>query len=403
MSDLAPKDLAEILAPCRSDEFLQSIFGKEFRYFPGPTGKFTPLLPWDALNLILRQHRLTSPRLRLFLEGKQVPESDYQRQIQSRRRRNAVIPRINDREFLNQLREGATLIIDAVEELYEPLTLLAEELERTFRERIQVNVYAGWYTSPGFDLHWDDHDVLILQLQGRKQWSVYGPTRPYPLARDAEANSVKPETPIWEETLTDGDLLYIPRGWWHAAKPLAEPTLHLTIGIHNRTGVDLMAWMIDQLRAHESFRRDLSRFGSTEDRADQLAELRRELLSRWTPELMDEFFAQYDATARPRTRPGLPFSVMPSGLPENGQQRLKFSPPRPVQFRDEAESGSFSFDANGRSWRFAVAAKPVLEFLSTGKTTSSAELDGQFAAALDDDTLHALIEELIKEGLVVIV
>lgn len=403
MSDLAPKDLAEILAPGRSDEFLQSILGKEFRYFPGPTGKFTPLLPWDALNLILRQHRLTSPRLRLFVEGKQVPESDYQRQIQSRRRRNSVIPRINDREFLHKLREGATLIIDAVEELYEPLTRLAEELERTFRERIQVNVYAGWYTSPGFDLHWDDHDVLILQLQGRKQWSVYGPTRPYPLARDAESNSVKPETPIWDGTLTDGDLLYIPRGWWHAAKPLAEPTLHLTIGIHNRTGIDLMAWMTDQLRANESFRRDLSRFGSTEDRAGQLAELRRELLSRWTPELMDEFFAQYDATARPRTRPGLPFSVMPSGLPGNGQQRLKFSPPRPVRLRDEPDTGSFSFDANGRSWRFAVAAKPVLEFLVAGRTTSSAELEEQFGGDLDPDTLRGLIAELIKEGLVVLV
>ena len=114
MSDLAPGDLAELLAPSRRNDFLQHIFGKNYQYIPGPAGKFSGLLPWDALNLILRQHRLESPRLRLFLKGKQVSVSSYQRQIQSQRRRQVTIPRIVEREFLGKLREGATLILDAV-------------------------------------------------------------------------------------------------------------------------------------------------------------------------------------------------------------------------------------------------------------------------------------------------
>ena len=121
-----------------------------------------------------------------------------------------------------------------------PITHLAESLERVFRVRIQVNAYAGWRTSHGFDLHWDDHDVFILQIAGRKKWKVYGMTRKYPLARDVEPATDKPDTPLWEGMLEDGDLLYIPRGWWHVATPLDEPTLHLTVGVNNPNGADLL-------------------------------------------------------------------------------------------------------------------------------------------------------------------
>ena len=114
-----------------------------------------------------------------------------------------------------------------------PITDIAESLERLFRVRIQVNAYAGWRTSHGFDLHWDDHDVFILQVAGRKQWKVYGMTRKYPLAVDVEPTVEKPDAPLWEGMLEDGDLLYIPRGWWHVATPLDEPTLHLTVGVNN--------------------------------------------------------------------------------------------------------------------------------------------------------------------------
>ncbi|MGH3831563.1 MAG: JmjC domain-containing protein [Pseudonocardiaceae bacterium] len=33
----------------------------------------------------------------------------------------------------------------------------------------------------GFDLHWDDHDVIVVQLAGSKMWEVRGTSRPAPL------------------------------------------------------------------------------------------------------------------------------------------------------------------------------------------------------------------------------
>lgn len=401
MSDKAPKDLAEILAPCRSAEFLDSTFGKATLVIPGSPGKFTALLPWDALNRILRQHRLDSPRLRLFQEGKQVPVSNYLRHAPSKRAGQGPIPRLNAREFTGQLRDGATLILDAVDELYEPLTELAESLERTFGEHIQVNAYAGWHTVPGFDLHWDDHDVLILQLSGKKKWEVRGPTRPFPLGRDAERNTVKPEAAVWQGTLNDGDLLYIPRGWWHGALPLAEPTLHLTFGIHNRTGIDLLGWLQDELRSTELFRQDLPRFASPGERAEHVARLRAQLIARFEGDLIQEYFDSRDARVQPRAVPGLPFTPTSDLLPESDRFRLRIASPRELRLVDEVD-GAFNFAAASRTWRFAAPARPLFELLNDGQSRTFDELSVAVAAQLDRAALRGLLRELLKEGLVVL-
>jgi ribosomal protein L16 Arg81 hydroxylase len=155
----------------------------------------------------------------------------------NRRNTSRAIPRLKSAELTRELREGATLVLDNVDELYRPIRRVAESLERIFRVRIQVNSYSGWRSSHGFDVHWDDHDVFVLQVAGSKHWKIYGATRRYPLARDVELADNAPTEILWEQTLRNGDLLYIPRGWWHVATPLDEPTLHLTVGVGNPTGL----------------------------------------------------------------------------------------------------------------------------------------------------------------------
>src|SRR4051794_469434 len=183
----APRfDLAALLAPLNATEFLDRDYGKRFLHVPGRSGKFAALLPWATLNDILEEHRLEPPRLRLTREGQPVPEERYVSFQPNRRRSGSPIPRINAAGLTRELREGATLVLDNVDELHRPVRRLAESLERIFRVRIQVNAYSGWRTSHGFDLHWDDHDVFVLQLAGRKHWKVYGMTRPFPLGRDSQ-------------------------------------------------------------------------------------------------------------------------------------------------------------------------------------------------------------------------
>jgi hypothetical protein len=332
-------------------------------------------------------------------EGKRLPVHSYVRHAQHRRHRTTV-PRLLPAGLTKHLREGATLVLDAVDELFGPIEELAEDLEFVFRERVQVNMYAGWQTSRGFDLHWDDHDVFILQVAGRKLWRIYGETKKYPEDRDSTPKPEDVDHPLWEGHLEDGDLLYIPRGWWHVAFPLSEPTLHLTVGVHNRTGSDLLRWFVSNLREREIVRRDLPRFSSSAERRTHAERLREELLRAWDDDLLERFLDEYDATAVPRARLSLPWSATAGSLPE-GDASLRFLAPRPLHFK--IEGGVVEFACIKRRWRFAEDALLVLRPLEERRVCAVSELCEAARGKIDERTVRMFLGELILHGLVAVI
>jgi hypothetical protein len=391
------ESLARMLEPRAPEEFLDSYWGAGFLHVRGRPGRFAHMMPWARLSEILRRHRLDHPRLRLVRDGKPVPVASYLRHLTGGRQR-AAVPRLKSSELARHLRDGATLVLDAVDELSGPVEELARDLELFFRERVQVNLYAGWQTSRGFDLHWDDHDVFILQVAGRKRWGVYGQTRPYPLVNDIEKAEKPAREPLWEGTLEDGDLLYIPRGWWHVAEPLAEPTLHLTVGVHNRTGLDLLRWLSERLRASEPFRRDLPRFAPPAERAAHAARLREELLTAWGDALVEQFYEDLDARADSRARVELPWVATPAAEPPAPEMIVRLLAPRALKF--EASGGVLEFDCLGRRWRFAEEAAPVLRRLDERRACTIAELHEAARGRLPLSKVRAFAAELALHGLV---
>jgi hypothetical protein len=397
----AHREFEKILAPCSGDEFLSSSWGKTYKQIKGWPGKFKQLLPWNELNEILRRHRLDFPRLRLMRDGQRVPVSSYIRHA-TNARLNRSVPRLLPAALTKHLREGATLVLDAVDELYRPVEELAESLEYVFHERIQVNMYAGWQTSKGFDLHWDDHDVFVLQVTGRKLWRIYGETRKNPLTGDAADRPARVDEPEWEGMLEEGDLLYIPRGHWHVALPLAEPTLHLTVGVHNRTGYDMARWLTEKLRGCEGFRQNLPRFASPAEQREHLNRLRQDLLNAWDERVMERYLAEYDEGAQPRAYLGLPWSATGEILPPAEGARLRFLAPRPLDIK--AEAGVLEFSCLRQRWRFHAQAAPVLKTLAEKRVCSVSELLAEGArAGLDEQTVRLFLAELVSHGLVSVV
>ena len=63
-------------------------------------------------------------------------------------------------------------MVAAVDETVEPISQLAESLEKTFHEEVGVNAYFSCGTTHGYPPHWDLHDVFVLQVAGRKDWTV---------------------------------------------------------------------------------------------------------------------------------------------------------------------------------------------------------------------------------------
>lgn len=394
MDAQAPVRLEHLLSPLAVDEFLKNFWGQAFKHVPGHPDKFAHLLPWHRLNEALEQHRLDFPRLRLTRDGQRLPPGSYISHGNSRQKR---VPRLRYEKLTQELDRGATLVLDAVDELYESTRVLAEALELFFHERVQINAYASWKTSRGFDLHWDDHDVFILQVTGRKHWMVHGMTRAYPLAGDPK--EPKPtEPPLWDQILETGDLLYIPRGFWHVAYPLNEPTLHLTVGVHNRAGIDLLHWLTNRMRSRDLFRMDLPRFATGETIQSHLLQMRDELLAEWDDDILNRYFADLDGSAS--SRPRLSLECAPGSLP-SGNMLVRLLAPRPLKLK--VETGVVCFSSQRKNWRLAVEALPVLSHLDKHRVCSVSELCEVAKSEVDEQRVRVFLKELLVHGLVAIV
>jgi hypothetical protein len=393
---MTPVTLDQLFAPRAIDDFIRDSWGQRFDYVPGWEGKFGDLLEWSAVNRLLLEHSFEPMRIGVVKEGKQLARTEY---IQD----GMPFPHVQPDALTKHLRDGATLVLNGIDQMHEPIAQLVSALKRALGEPMGVNMYAGWRTTKGFDVHWDEHDVLVLQVSGRKQWHIYGASRPHPLAHALESKFAPPTEVVWEGVIGEGDLLHIPRGWWHVAVPLDEPSLHLTFGIETRNGRHLLQWLIDDLCAGSEWtRKNLPRFATPGAREEHLAHVRDDLLARWTPDLLDRYYA-YLQTKMPARHPtSLPWSAMPDGLPASDAYLVQLMSAFDTKLSPLADQQRVELIANGRRWGFAASASGIIEKLLEGPAVSIAELCATVADQVDRDTVRRLVAKLVAQGLVVI-
>ncbi|MER5783081.1 cupin domain-containing protein [Streptomyces mobaraensis] len=340
------------------EEVLAQALHRDFRHMPAaidPAG----LLTWDDLNAILAAHRLDPPRLRLSQDGETLPQRSYSEPVTTRR--HTVWHRLHPALLHARLAEGASLALDQADELHRPVAVLAEEFERIFRTRFQANVYASWTATEGFGTHWDDHDVLVAQVDGAKRWRIYGPTRRHPLYRDTSEPGPPPADPVADLVLHPGDLLYVPRGWWHAVTAdQGIPSLHVTYGFQTHTPSDLMSFVCEQLLGHAEFRADLPLAAGPDVQSAFLAEVRKLVGEQLDdPRLLARYVEAMDGRDMGRMAPSLPYLT---GVPADPDVRVRMTTARAVLTTTE---DTVALAAAGHSYEFASAAGPALAMLVT--------------------------------------
>ena len=136
--------------------------------------------------------------------------------------------------------DGASLIVNHAEAASSGVAALCHELRETFPHAFG-NLYVTPPAGRAVDAHADDRDVFVLQLEGRKEWKVYGPPPVAFPAPDEQvgkhglsvpAASVDPARALVDAALEVGDVMYIPRGFVHEAATSPDaPSLHLTLAL----------------------------------------------------------------------------------------------------------------------------------------------------------------------------
>jgi len=130
------------------------------------------------------------------------------------------------------MRAGCTLALDHMHKKNPNLALLCRTLGPEYGHPFQTNLYLTPPHGAGFTPHWDNHDVFILQVVGSKKWKIEKERRVVPAKNEnmgLENRDLRGE--LLSFTLNQGDYIYIPRGFVHAAESGPEASLHITLGV----------------------------------------------------------------------------------------------------------------------------------------------------------------------------
>lgn len=198
---------------------------------PTPPGGFaTSAALWeDALRRGLR-----SPAFRLVRNGTTLPLPTTCRRAGIGQR--SLDDVIQPNRVLELHDAGATMVLQGLQFTDPHLARMANNLALDLGHPVQVNAYLSPVAAKGLDVHFDFHDVFVVQLDGRKRWRVWEP-----LERTRHPVRIGPPVamPTFAElgpaaldlTLEAGDCLYLPRGFPHAAETVESASSHLTIGV----------------------------------------------------------------------------------------------------------------------------------------------------------------------------
>lgn len=125
----------------------------------------------------------------------------------------------------HHLKQGATIVYNRINN--EPFVdSLAKQISHFVQAPTIVSRYLAFGSDASFKSHWDTRDVFAVQLIGKKHWSLYKPNFESPLymQQSKDIDVPEPTVPDMEVVLEAGDILYIPRGWWHNPIPMGCET-----------------------------------------------------------------------------------------------------------------------------------------------------------------------------------
>jgi ribosomal protein L16 Arg81 hydroxylase len=302
--------LDELLHPITSDRFMADYYGRKPLHIPAGAGApKAALTDWAEFNALLSQTLNWTPNtLKLVRDGASIPPEFYCEEVDSQAGRMLRPSPAKVEVFLST---GASLVANDVHALTPKLRALGDVLGRTFAGKVGANAYLSFGGVRAFATHFDLHEVFAVQVEGEKIWRLYENRADSPIGFDVPDDQISAwfertrGRPMMDVHMKPGDVLYLPRGWYHDA--LAQPgaSLHVTWSVTPLYGRVLFSLLENAALQDPAFRAWLPPVGEDGGRTLQkhLAALGQKLAALAAhPQFADELaMAQQRLIARPAT------------------------------------------------------------------------------------------------------
>jgi ribosomal protein L16 Arg81 hydroxylase len=301
---------------------------------------------------------------------------------------------------LGEMRQGATLVLDSLHEREPKLALLCRLLQQQLGHYFQTNIYLTPPNGQGFRPHYDSHDVFVLQVMGSKHWKLENTRRKFPPKNEdmgEEGRFMGEDHRSF--VLNQGDMLYIPRGYVHAAECGPEPSMHITLGLIPFTWGELLyAAVKATIQADQRLLEALPLGFMTAD-GDKLVRGAAAALHKASEEgFLRATVEQY----RDELVPKFPLDV-------SGQISAFFraselnnedmvGPRAGIVYRVHQAEHSVRLNFGGRNITFPGFFSEALQFALNNQSYAIRQIAG---ADLHDDEKLAFVDRLMQEGLLV--
>ena len=350
---------------------------------------YAGLIELRELDVVLGSHDVHQGGIRLARGDDDISTEAY----------SSASGRIDPLLVAKQFDQGATIIFNQLHRRVKSLGEFCASLGEIFGSRVQANIYLTPPHGQGFRPHWDTHDVFVLQISGRKHWSIYDTNVTLPLrGQTFDSKRDSPGEVKEEFELRPGSVVYIPRGVMHSARSGSETSLHITVGVTTYTWTDLFLESVAAVALQEpSLRQSLPlRFVHADyprEERDRLVQEKLESLSsRLVPaEVWKHFRDTVLAENAPVLTGLLSSRVRGNGL--KGTSRIRRRPGVGAEVELDGDRCTLSF--LGQELNLATGARPALAFLMAAREFTVDEIPD----CLEPREKLALVNGLITDGL----
>ena len=250
-------DLEWLLRPIKLSEFFGSYWeSKPLHLQRADALYYRDLMSERDLEWVITHSDARYPAIKLAQAGIYYPSKAYSKTERFGEETFQGIPDVQ--RIAAEYAKGATINLLAVHRSCEPLARLCARLEAQLDHPVQANAYITPGNTAGFSPHYDTHEVIVLQLAGRKRWRIDKPPITLPhRSQPFSPQRLQPGPPLLELELNAGDLLYLPRGHVHSTTTSATYSVHVTLGITVFTWVELIAEALQPCAESVELRRAL--------------------------------------------------------------------------------------------------------------------------------------------------
>ena len=366
--------------------FLDKVWASRMLVHHADPAQLVSWLSLDDVDHLLTETAIRAPSVRVAQDGEVLPESRFVR-TGATVAGKPLTGLVDPRKLLALVGGGATVVLQALHRYWPPLTELTSDLELELGHPCQVNAYLTPPGSQGFAVHEDSHDVFVLQTHGTKLWEIHH-------GEGARPCDVHPECRVDDVLMEPGVSMYLPTGTPHAARAQESVSLHVTLGINQRTWADLLQLTVaplvaesagDHLPAGFLEQPDVLADGIAQRLGDLADALRRVDADRVATEAADRFL-----TSRPsRLRGGLHATLAASSLDADTPVRRR--PGVPCVRRTRGDR--LLLLLGDRSLDVPAWLSPAIDELRPSRVLTPRDLP------ISPDSAVVLCRRLLREGL----